>query len=222
MNKIFIIFCLFGLKSLTCHCQTNATVTYEYHSFGGFEMEAYLVVNDNLSWYSRHQQSTEWTKNGINFTYPKNFLDWYYDANSKKSFEIKSSEGYPTLYAEGTPKIQWNILEETNTIDGFKVQKAICKPLLNSNYIGDVIAWFTTDLPFSLGPERYHGLPGLILKLEYSEMKSMYVLMKQISFDENEQIQIPEQRGVKVSLNEIVNPDIIDKKWLKEQKKLID
>lgn len=31
-----------------------------------------------------------------------------------------------------------------------------------------VVAWFTSDIPISLGPQEYQGLPGAILALEYN------------------------------------------------------
>lgn len=58
-------------------------------------------------------------------------------------------------------KQQWNILSDKTEIGGFSVQKAVC------DFIGRKwTAWFTTDLPIQDGPYKFHGLPGLIVKLE--------------------------------------------------------
>jgi len=52
----------------------------------------------------------------------------------------------------------WNIIDETKTIEGFKCKKAI------SNWLGyDFTAWYTEDIAISIGPDRFDGLPGLIL-----------------------------------------------------------
>mgnify|MGYP003607600291 FL=1 len=52
----------------------------------------------------------------------------------------------------------WKITDETKLIDGFKCKKAI------SNWHNfESTAWFTEDISVSIGPDKYDGLPGLIL-----------------------------------------------------------
>lgn len=54
----------------------------------------------------------------------------------------------------------WIIHKDTLRIMKFKCQKAIV------NFQSDTYtAWFTTELPYSSGPENFFGLPGLILKV---------------------------------------------------------
>lgn len=82
---------------------------------------------------------------------------------------------------------------------------------------GGVIAWFAVDLPFSTGPERYYGLPGLILDLSYTKSSERYWL-KEISFPEGLELK-PPTGGIRVTKHEILNPNHrIDKKWLKKER----
>lgn len=56
---------------------------------------------------------------------------------------------------------KWEILPEKEKVGNFMTQKATC------NFAGrNWIAWFTTELPIQDGPYKFHGLPGLIIKLE--------------------------------------------------------
>jgi hypothetical protein len=55
----------------------------------------------------------------------------------------------------------WKILPETMKIGEFNTQKATTEM-----YGRKWIAWFSTDLPFQDGPYKFHGLPGLIVKVE--------------------------------------------------------
>ena len=58
-------------------------------------------------------------------------------------------------------KIVWKILPEQQKIGEFNAQKA------TTEFAGrQWVAWFSTELPFQDGPYKFHGLPGLIVKLE--------------------------------------------------------
>lgn len=55
----------------------------------------------------------------------------------------------------------WNILPEKVKIGEYNAQKA------TTNFGGrEWTAWFSTDIPFNDGPYKFHGLPGLIVKIE--------------------------------------------------------
>lgn len=63
-------------------------------------------------------------------------------------------------YEEDMDNMEWNILDDTLEIGGFRTQKAVC------DYGGrQWEAWFAEELPFDDGPYKFHGLPGLILQI---------------------------------------------------------
>ncbi len=64
-------------------------------------------------------------------------------------------------YTENKPSINWTILDSTTTFLGYKVQAAIC------SFKGrDYFAWFSSEIPVSLGPWKFSGLPGLIVSIK--------------------------------------------------------
>jgi GLPGLI family protein len=76
------------------------------------------------------------------------------------------------MIVEETPVLQWNILPETQKIENYNCQKA------TANFGGRTWeAWFSQDLPFTDGPYKFQGLPGLIVKLE-DKTKSHQFLLK--------------------------------------------
>ncbi len=69
----------------------------------------------------------------------------------------------------------WEITDNTDTIKGYPVVQATC--LYHGRKWN---AWFTTELPWSDGPWKFTGLPGLIIKITDSsglylfELQSIY------------------------------------------------
>ena len=67
-------------------------------------------------------------------------------------------------YEESFNAFNWQITAETDTINNYVCQKAIC------DFGGRTWeAWFTSELPFSDGPYKFCNLPGLILNVADTE-----------------------------------------------------
>jgi GLPGLI family protein len=63
------------------------------------------------------------------------------------------------LVKDTTRKIRWKITDETRVIAGYTCRRANAI-ILDSIY---VVAFYTTEIPISGGPENFSGLPGMIL-----------------------------------------------------------
>lgn len=61
-----------------------------------------------------------------------------------------------------------------------------------------ITAWFTPEIPISVGPEKFHGLPGLILGLEKNEEVFMLATAVDLSAPNEVDISQP-QKGQKVA-----------------------
>lgn len=60
--------------------------------------------------------------------------------------------------------IKWNVMPEKQKIGNFSTQKA------ETDFAGrHWIAWFTDEIPIQDGPYKFHGLPGLIVKITSSD-----------------------------------------------------
>ena len=54
-------------------------------------------------------------------------------------------------YMEALPNIQWNLSDEHDNILGYNCQKALCE-FRGRKYI----AWYSTEIPISAGPYKFH------------------------------------------------------------------
>lgn len=71
-------------------------------------------------------------------------------------------------------KMDWKILPQKEKIGEFNTQKA------SLNFAGRIwTAWFVSDIPIQDGPYKFHGLPGLIVKIE-DKTKSHSFVLKEI------------------------------------------
>ncbi len=123
--------------------------------------------------------------------------------------------GKPFLIVEKTQPIAWKLLNESKKIGGYACYKAeVVFPVSEKeqaeydSFLKEqetqtslfpvkepkekkVTAWYTTDIPVSLGPEGYWGLPGLILEL--SDDEHIVLCSKVIlSHKENYKIKVPD------------------------------
>lgn len=105
------------------------------------------------------------------------FQDLYKSIKMPK-FAFKIVKKYPSMdiqYSEGiqngmtpiqlayndAPKFNWQISQEKARIGDYNAQKA------TTEFGGRKwTAWFSSDIPMQDGPYKFHGLPGLIVKVE--------------------------------------------------------
>lgn len=76
---------------------------------------------------------------------------------------IPFSNDRTIYYEEPTPRIEWKIGEETDTLHSYVCRKA------EADFRGrHYEVWFSTEIPMDAGPWKFSGLPGLILSVKES------------------------------------------------------
>jgi GLPGLI family protein len=145
--------------------------------------------------------------------------------NIKDKITIKEENFFSKefLVSDSLEVIPWTITEETKKIGNYTCTKATytvkvkikekVNPDENKNESTNLLeqvklkdnvitAWFTTEIPVSLGPEKFWGLPGLIL--EVSDRRTHFLCSK-ITLNPSEIVKIDKpKRGKKVSREEYV------------------
>jgi len=118
-----------------------------------------------------------------------------------KDKRILQLNAFGELFLITKPKLNWKIQKESKKIGEYDCFKAITEIIVNSKGRKQLIAaWFTPEIPVSLGPLGYNGLPGLILELEV--YKKIYYA-KKITLNPKEEIKIEKPtKGIMVTEKE--------------------
>ena len=102
-------------------------------------------------------------------------------------------------YSEPADVLVWRTSPERDTILGYDCQKA------TTTFRGrNFSAWFTRQIPISEGPYKFHGLPGLIVKL--SDVRNHYVfeLKKLVLADNYIRISGPTKTSIATTRDEFL------------------
>lgn len=86
-----------------------------------------------------------------------------------KSHRVERVIDNKYIITEDQPQIDWQLHEDVKMIEGYEAQKATA-------FFGGrfYTAWFTPDIPFSYGPWKLQGLPGLILEARDSKNEVVF------------------------------------------------
>ncbi len=131
-----------------------------------------LIVDKDESQYDyldRIDNTQKDPSEGISGTMQIRSLGTLYK-NTKDGVWIEDTkfENKAYLIKDSLKKLDWKITKEKKSIAGFEVLKATAK--MDDNYNTEVTAWYSPKLNFKSGPDKFWGLPGLILEVE-SEIK---------------------------------------------------
>ncbi len=207
--------------STSLFAQTQFTATYSrYHKGFGINDTQTLSFKDSLSVFNFYQKKE---KKEVSFYEVELSFEKYtslYNVKNNLILEQNKLKDGTLLVASWKHTLNWKLSEETKVINGYTVQKATVQsynyPVDRSENFGIATAWFTTEIPVSIGPFRYNGLPGLILELSFEKYGATYKMTK-IDFDTA--VTIPKiDKGIKVTKEQSIHPEEINKKWLKKQK----
>ncbi len=87
---------------------------------------------------------------------------------------------------------EWKVTDETKKIGNYNCKKATTSRDIYEGgrflFKEQAEAWFTESIPFSFGPEKYGGLPGLILELKIKRLKEDVFKITHLELLENIEI----------------------------------
>jgi GLPGLI family protein len=94
----------------------------------------------------------------------------YKNYSSGRLLEEASLEDKKYIIGDSIKSLPWKLSDETSTLLGHACKKATATTLNGSQ----VTAWYSTDIPVPIGPDKFSGLPGAILRLDADSSGVIY------------------------------------------------
>ncbi|MCH8516897.1 MAG: GLPGLI family protein [Cyclobacteriaceae bacterium] len=226
MKSVLFLSLLFLFNFFTGYSQTKYEIKYSYGApHMNQDHERTFFIDGDKAQYNHHQRYEELeTPQGWNVKVFQNFYTIFTEGNQVTFIrELENGTILHSTYEQ--EKLAWELSNETKEILGYTCQKAVLrnkyvKPHMADPQSGDVIAWFTTDISSPAGIESLDGLPGLILRVDYSITNAFRILATSInSFDGS--LDLPE-KGIEVSSEVVWNPNVLNRKERRSYKKMYE
>ncbi|WP_430614763.1 GLPGLI family protein [Flavobacterium sp. JP2137] len=90
---------------------------------------------------------------------------------------------------------RWVLHDEQTQINGYRCYKASKTQTDAVGKSSQVTAWYTPEFPYPLGPDKYGGLPGLIVQLQRG--MEVFVLSK-LEFNKKIDLPLPPTKGTEM------------------------
>ena len=234
-RTVFLTISLFLIKNL-CFCQENGVVTYtvthnwikkmetcEYLSkaekdrmayvWGGREyaMSAELKFNANECRFEMQDDDEEST-----YKWRREEYIIYRDREKSETFDLMTLLNKEYAVVDSPDCQQWKIKNGMKEIAGHICMNA---SFYDSVREKEVIAWFALDLPIAIGPDRYCGLPGIILEINEANGAVVYTAISVLLSEEKVEVKKPtHKKKTKVINTAEYNKIVLD--YINECKKL--
>ncbi|MET0636194.1 MAG: GLPGLI family protein [Chitinophagaceae bacterium] len=125
---------------------------------------------------------------------------YYSEIGKKETFNVVNVGGAPYAIIDSTPYVKWEILNDTQTINGLLCQKAAGTTALTRS---ELIAWFAPSIPTSIAPYTLRGLPGLLVEASYNTQPvSIRMLSLEYPVKEYQDVSFPRDTPI-ITLSEL-------------------
>jgi GLPGLI family protein len=141
--------------------QAREREMYIWGSRSEWKEFAVLHLKPNESKYLESEEKAEADMEGYSWRKDLFFVKRNFSNNTTQ--EAITMMGKTYLIEDQIHPQNWKILNDLKEVAGHVCMKAFYRDTLKKQ---DIVAWFAMDLPHSGGPERFCGLPGLILEVD--------------------------------------------------------
>jgi len=234
MKKIIFLFlCLFFISHF-CFCQENGVVSYTV----SHDWPKKMATCEHLSKTERDRAAYVWggrtydqqaelkfNAQAYRFNYKEDAqastYQWrkedyiiYRDRNKDETFDVMTLLNKDYVVKDSTFCQNWKIKNDMKEVAGRICMNATYYDSIKSK---EVTAWFALDLPIPIGPNKYCGLPGMILEINEADGAVVYTATSIIFYEEEVVIEKPTIKKSRKNItlkdyNKIIADHIADSK----------
>jgi GLPGLI family protein len=157
----------------------------------GWKSKTKMFFNANESLLSNLEEASEygWSSRTEDYYIYRNY-------EKEKKTEIIEMMGKTYVIEDSLRAPSWKVLNQIKDVAGYICMKAVSEDTVKHQKI---TAWFTGDIPVSAGPERFYGLPGMILELEINDGDVIITASKvELRKLESKEMTLPKLKGKKI------------------------
>jgi GLPGLI family protein len=236
MRKTVLLIISLLLTLNFCFGQENGVITYSFvrdyskmyaacdyisktdrerqaYTWGGrsFDFKAELRFNANAYRF-------EYNREEVGGSFQRRQEDYfiYRDRQNGKTFDVMTLLDKEYVIQDTLVCQNWKIKNDMKEIAGHICMNASFYDSIRGK---EVIAWFALDLPIPLGPQRYCGLPGMILEINEANGAQIYTATSVFLSEEKMEIEKPVVKKVRKNITYLEYDKLI-RNFIAESKKM--
>ena len=144
--------------------QQRERVAYMWGNRSEWKLYTNLYFSATQSKYEDSEEKAEPDDEG--YSWRKDAYTIKRDFEEKKALDIISLLGRNYVLEDSLYTPEWKILNDMKEVAGHVCMNAFWEDTLKQQKI---TVWFALDMPVPAGPERFSGLPGIILEVDIND-----------------------------------------------------
>ena len=233
-TKIFLTVTIF-LTCTFCFGQENGIVTYtithdwikkllscDYFSKTERERYAYIWGGDNewkekaeLKFNATESRYEELQEEDSRWRKGDDYII-YRDREKNEALDVLTVLNKDYALRDSILCQNWKIKNDMKEVAGHICMNASCYDSLKDK---EIMAWFALDLPIAAGPDKYCGLPGMILEVNEANGALVYTATTVLLSEEKMEIKKPEVKKKRKIIDTQEYTKIVSK-YINESKKM--
>jgi len=171
------------------------------------EKERYIYVwKGNNEWirkaelkFNSNEYRFEYKEDEDNARWRKEDYIIYRDRKNSETFDVLTLLSKQYVIQDSMVCQQWKIKNDMKDIAGHICMNASFYDTIKEK---EVIAWFALDLPVPIGPNKYCGLPGMILEINEANGAVIYTATSVVLTNEKIEIEKPVVKKKRKTINQ--------------------
>ena len=233
-KKITPLLLIVFLNSIFCFGQENGVVTYtmtsdwvkmyascDYLPKAERDRNAYTWGGDS-DWerkaelkFNATESRFEGKQDGVERWRMEDYII-YRDREKNETFDVMTVLSKDYVIRDSIVCQNWKIKNDLKEVAGRICMNASAYDSIKGK---EIIAWFALDLPIPIGPDRYCGLPGIILEVTEGNGAVVYTATSILFSDETMNIEKPAVKKKRKAIG-VQEYNAIVSKYLEECKKM--